>query len=63
MVLSTYVALHVSKVPYKPKAPYQSLGEDGAWYYYPHLGAEKLRCGEVKWFAQAHTMSQCQLTD
>lgn len=26
MVLSTCVALHVSKVPYKTKAPYQSLG-------------------------------------
>jgi len=27
MVLSTYVALDVSKVPYKPKAPYQSPRE------------------------------------
>lgn len=62
MVLSTYVALHVPEVPYKPKAPYQSLGKDGARYYYPHLWAEKLRCREVKWFDQAYT-SQCQLSD
>lgn len=39
------------------------LGEEGARHYYPHLWAEKLRCGKVKWFAQAHTTSQCQISD
>lgn len=63
MVLSTCVALHVSKVPYKTKAPYQSLGEEGARHPYRRLWAGKPRCREVKWFAQAHTMSQCQLSD
>lgn len=47
----------------KSQAPCLSLEEEGDQHYYSHLQAEELRCRKVKWFAQAHTTSQCQISD